>query len=805
VPIPARRPLTVRTLAALFAAAALCPPAAPPSAAAGASDPVRIAVLIDGPWDRNEAVLAIFRQEIVALLGDEFGCNVPDGDVHVADWSLAGIDAAIDSALADPDVDVVLGLGVLTSDRLLQRTHLPKPAVAPFVIDGEVQGAPLANGRSGVENLSYITSVSHFRRDLDTFLRIVRFRKLAVLVTGAVERSISGMPERTRAIAAERGVDATVVAVTSSAADALAALPAGTEAVYVAPLLRLPDPEFAALVAGLTERRLPSFSLLGRGEVERGILAGLTPEEEFERIARRTALNIQRILLGEKAAELPVHFTNSERLALNMRTARAIGVRPSWAILTQAERVDAEREVERSVTLTGAVREALAANRDVLAAARSAAAADAEESVSRSVLFPQLEVSAQGVLIDEEQAAASFGQAAERTLSGTATLSQILYSDDAWTGLAVSRSLRISEEEARRQTELDVAQDAATTYLNVLRGLTLERIQRENLERTETNLDLARAREAIGHSGPGEVYRWEGEVATQRRNVIDANAQRNVAEIALNRLLHRPAEEPFRAEDAGMDDPDLGIGDPRVQRYLGDPWSFRVLREFLSGVAREASPELKQVEQGIAAQERVLDNATRAFFLPTVGVEGEIRHVFDRQGEGSDVSALPLPIPEPEDTRWSVGLRASLPLLSGGGRFAERRAAAETLHELRLRRTSLEEKIEQRLRAAMHRAGASYAAIDLTREAAEAAGRNLDLVTDAYSEGVVSILDVIDAQNAALVADQNAANAVYDFLIDYVEVERAAGFLSCLKAEPGDREQMIERLEAFRREREEEP
>jgi outer membrane protein TolC len=687
----------------------------------------------------------------------------------------------------------------------VRRTSFAKPTVAPFVLDGEIQGAPLAGGRSGVRNLTYITSVGHFRRDLDTFLRIVPFRKLAVLVTSTVAEGISRMPDRTRAIAAERGVDATIVRVAASSAEALAALPEGTEAVYIAPLLRLPDPEFDALAAGLIERRLPSFSLLGRAEVERGILAGLTPEDEFERIARRTALNIQRILLGEDAADLPVHFTNAERLALNLGTARSIGVRPSWAVLTEAERVDAEREVERSVTLAGAVQEAIAANLDVLAAARSAAASEADQSAARSVLLPQLEVSALGAAIDEDQASASFGQAAERMLSGTATLTQILYSDDAWTGLDVSRTRRISREEERRETELDIAKEAATAYLNVLRGLTLERIQRENLQRTEANLDLARAREAIGYSGPGEVYRWEGEVATQRRNVIDANSQRNVAEIALNRLLHRPAEEPFRAEDAGLDDPHLGISDPRARRYLGDPWSFRVLREFLSQAAREGSPELRRLEQSIAAQQRVLDNTGRALWLPDVGLEGEVRHVFARQGEGADVSASPLPIPEPRDTRWSVGLRASLPLFSGGGRIAERRGAAETLHELRLRKASLEEKIEQRLRAAMHRAGASYAAIDLSREAADAAGRNLELVTDAYSQGVVSILELIDAQNAALVADQRAASAVYDFLIDYVEVERAAGFLTCLKPEDGEMDDFVERLEAFRREREEQP
>ena len=40
---------------------------------------------------------------------------------------------------------------------------------------------------------------------------------------------------------------------------------------------------------------------------------------------------------------------------------------------------------------------------------------------------------------------------------------------------------------------------------------------------------------------------------------------------------------------------------------------------------------------------------------------------------------------------------------------------------------------------------------------------------------MVSILNLIDAQNAAILAREGAANAVFDFLIDLMEVERAIG------------------------------
>lgn len=75
----------------------------------------------------------------------------------------------------------------------------------------------------------------------------------------------------------------------------------------------------------------------------------------------------------------------------------------------------------------------------------------------------------------------------------------------------------------------------------------------------------------------------------------------------------------------------------------------------------------------------------------------------------------------------------------------------------------------------MHLLRASYPGIRLSRDAADADGSNLELVTDAYVRGIKSIIDLIDAQNQYLVADQQAANAVYDFLIDIMTMQRSIG------------------------------
>ena len=52
---------------------------------------------------------------------------LPEAKRYAGDWSLAGAEAALDRALADRDVDVVLAIGILTSQQAARRKSLPKP------------------------------------------------------------------------------------------------------------------------------------------------------------------------------------------------------------------------------------------------------------------------------------------------------------------------------------------------------------------------------------------------------------------------------------------------------------------------------------------------------------------------------------------------------------------------------------------------------------------------------------------------------------------------------------------------------
>ncbi len=769
---------------------------------------VRIGFVMDGPSDRLKQTRAQFEKEITDLLGGEFDVRFPETKQIMGNWTEKAVSDGINRLLADPGVDMVIALGVLASNDAAIRGDLPKPVLAPIVLDVDLQGLPQKDGASGVKNLSYTALPNPFRSDLEMFQRIVPFKKLALLTAPYYGgTTLQEFQQRFSQVVKDLGLELQRIYVGESAREALAKLEPDVEAVYLPPLQHLSAEEHDRLIKGLIGCKLPSFSHRGRWEVERGAFAGLATEETSSRLARRTALNIQRILLGEDAGTLSYAFPARERLTINMATARAIGVYPPFSVLGEAELLDEEVvEIKTRRTLAGTVQEAIAANLDLAAQDRTVAAGEQEVKGARSGLLPQVEVSALGLIIDDDRAEASFGSQAEQTVTGTASLSQVIYADPAWANLSIQKHLQTAREEEREAVRLDITLESATNYLDVLRAKAVERIEKQNLNLTRSNLELARVRQSVGISGPAEVYRWESAIANSRQVLLQATSRRQQAERALNRLLNRPLNELFTTEDVGLKDPILMTSDERFSKSVNNPWALAVFSSFMVKEGLANSVEQRALDAAIAAQERLLASAKRSFWVPTAALSGEVTQFLAEEGAGKEPITIPgfpggASLPRADDTDWGVGVSVSLPLFEGGLRFADKKRAIEELARLRIERQSTRERIALAIETAVLRIQASYPSIDLSSDARKTSLKNLELVQDSYSLGVVSVIDLIDAQTSALVSSQVAANAVYDFLIDLMEMERAANDFDFFKT-PDERAAWFNRVEEYFRENE---
>ena len=213
-------------------------------------------------------------------------------------------------------------------------------------------------------------------------------------------------------------------------------------------------------------------------------------------------------------------------------------------------------------------------------------------------------------------------------------------------------------------------------------------------------------REQIGAAGPGERLRLESELAQRRADAIRVFAQRQVAELALRQILNRPLAEEFLTPEAGLQGREL-MGGVLGAEYLGDLGRFVALAEFLTAEAVATAPEVRALDEAVAAQDRLLGSRGRAYFLPTLALQAQVGANLAKGGAGS---ALPDGVTSPvTDLPWSVGVSASLPLFQGASRSALEHQAARDLARLQLQRDLVVQRIEQSVRTELQFALSSYA------------------------------------------------------------------------------------------------
>ncbi len=750
------------------------------------ADPVTVAVVSDGGQSADYARLqTTFINELTSLTQDEFDVEFKR---YGGGWSAPGIVAALERAYADRDTDIVLVLGIAANQMLVSRASYAKPTFLPLVFDADLLGAPETDGEgSGRNNLNYLSDNLEFEEHLQTLRRVYAFKNVAFVVDSIILEAVGGIAERANQAATNNGVKLNFV-VHGEGADVFSQIPADVDGVLVTGLPRMPPADFDAMLAEFTARDLPSFSLVGgEGSVERGFLASDAADQDWTRLARRNALNIQSVLLGEATQDQPVSFEGKRQLTINMAVAREIGLSPRFDVLTEAVLLNEQAPPQGpQYSLTKVAQLAAQMNLDVLAESAVVAAGTSDVRDANALWLPQVSLDT-SLTRRKVSALVASGQVAERSSDVSLTLTQTLYSDSIAANRTIQWQLQVRREGLLEQVRLDVIRDATTAYLNVLVAQTQLRVRQDNLNLSRTNLELARDRVRVGSSSSADLYRWQTRMADARTQVLSARAALNQARNALNRLLNRPLTEPFQIAEPRIDEP-FAFDEAEFNELVDNPAKFDLLVEYSVARGVERAPEVQQLQALRVAKSRELVSNRRTYWLPDFALRGQYSDNLGQGGAGVGAQ-------EYADD-WNVMMVASIPLYSGGQRRSAVSRASNQLSELDARIASAREKVELRIRANMHAINASYPSIALSREAAEASAKNLELVTDAYAKGVVSILDLLDAQNAALQANESADSAVYNFLADVMQVQRSVGEFDFLMDESARRAEVL-RLRSY--------
>jgi outer membrane protein TolC len=730
-----------------------------------AQEHVVVAVVGDGPSDRFELQHQIYIDELLALTSSEFDVEIRP---FAGEWSNESIDAAISDAYADHEVDLVLVTGFVANQIAAVRPEFPKPTFLPVIIDVGLVASEVSVGRSGKSNLNYLTAYADFAGDLDTLARITPYKNLVLFIDTALSSAVLALRDAAYAASEVRGIN--LLEVTHDGIDhrLMNRVPADTDAIFIAGLPRMPPTDFANLVEAINAAGLPSYGFAGVADVEAGLLVTNSEPRDVDRQARLNALNMQAVMLGERAEDQQITSETREQLTINMATARRIGLSPSFDVLNDAVLLNQDQDaLGQHYGVIEIARLALDENQDLQAEGFGVQAGLEEIARARSNLLPQVGAAA-GYSLRRDSPAVAAGLFAERSTDAAISLDQLIYSDTASANLKIQKELQRSRLASLEEFKLDVIHAATTSYYTVLNARSQLAVQENNLKITRANLELAEDRVRLGTSTPADVYRWQAEVARAQILVLNARAAVNQSWDTLNRIVHGPQGTRFAIKEARFDEPFV-IKRAEIEQMVRGPADYARFTRFYVDRALRQAPELEQLNALIAAKRRELTSQRRAFWLPDFTVGGRYTSNLSQSGLGAGPTAG-------EDLNdWSVGVQATLPLFSGGLKKANVSRATFEMRQLESLRVSTEERIEEQIRNHLHAAQAAHSQIALTATAAEASGKNFDLVSDAYARGTVTVIELLDAQDTALAASAAAAESLYNFLITIMSVQRAAG------------------------------
>lgn len=741
-----------------------------------------VAIIYDRAENESNSVQLSIKDEIESLLSPQY-------EVHFSEYYSGGDGGISHKYIEDiyntRDADVLIAIGLISSEILSKRSRYPLPTIAAINIDNLfLQNDNSKKQSSSIHNFTFIQSPFDIQRDIETLLTFGQIKKVGVLVHPFFNEPRYNPEGYLKSI---DNVEFELISIDNTPESTLESIDSDIDAVYVlSPLANYSPVQIASLFSGINEKQIPSISLMDYPMLSYGGYASFSSQENIQKIHRRIALNVSKIAEGKNPKNFPVKMNVSgSQLIINMESLAKTGVYPNWEVLDNAMLINVnKRSKGRKLTLKSAIAEGLQNNLAYQIAKKETEIADKDISLAKSNYLPQVEFSTKGVFLDKSSVNASLGTKGDFNWTADASFSQLILSEPAMANISIQKLLKESKEKAAKQSELDVVLDVAIAYSNYQQLRSLVAFQNENINVKNKNLSIAINKEKVGYSGKSEVYRWETELALAKAAFNSADSQLKAAQYQLNQILNRPVNEDFVVENSNDSLYLNGIVEPTILKLIDNPQNIQTLVEFLAQEATKNLPELDQIGLALQVQQRLLESNKRSRYTPTVALAGSLDYSIAVVNPGT-----PPKIPgvsfggSTGIPRWNVAVVTSIPIFTGGSRKYKKQKLQLELDNLQSQKQDVSNKLEKQLRASLEKAVVSYRNLQLNKKAALLAQKNVDIVQNLYNEGQISITSLIDAQNASLGADIKASNSKHQFVVDLFVLQRFTGYYISLSTD----------------------
>ncbi len=748
------------------------------------AQPISVGIVTDGPGNEIESLIRQVKAETVALTNARDGVEFKE---LISNWQSEKVRENLLTFMNAPDVDIVITLGFLSSDAAARLSACSKPVIAATLLDPGLQGLSLhADSSTGIPNFTYIPSMIRLRNDMRAFYDMFAFDHLAVLIPEALYTNFQ--PLRQFLNQEGLGFELSFVPVVPGMENTLSEMPSTVDAAFVFPMVQNTPAETKALYTELGQRQIPSLAVSGPDDLQMGASVTFTPQFTLVQMAREAALRVLKVNEGANLSEIPVTRNGNKRSpVINMESLRQTGKFPAkWQQLENAVLMNIEKMPGETMELRQAIAQALENNLQGKITDQDLLMAQKDVRIAKSNVLPQVEISGSAVQLSQNLVRTSMGQKGEFTVTGSASLKQVIYSEAAFANIALKKLAAEYEQQSNRQTMLDIVSEVSGAYISVLFAKNNLQIKNENVYATLQNLELAKAKEQTGEGGISDVNRWTTELNISKMELNDAQAGYKAAMYQLNEMLNQPIDHTIATPDSAEIDKTIVPDHDILALYFSNPNLTEKYAGFLMEEMHAWSPELQQLLTAGEMVDRKKAMQIRQLYVPEVALFGGADQAFIREGT-REIPNLPIPSP-PDDITWNLGIRMSLPIFEGGRKKAEVQRATIEQEKIAWQKDDLLNNIEKGLRSNVQLLKASYNELELSQNAARAAEDNYKVVQDAYAQGVAAVVELIDAQNVMIRTKHLATSAYYQYILDYVKTERMQGRFTFLTDEKEQQE-----------------
>lgn len=773
---------------------------------------IELAFVFDGPSDKNASVLKTFQQTITRSLLPDYKASFPGDLVFTGDWTEKGAINVSNKALASR-ARMVISLGYMSSNY-----YAGKPNKNKYVVTIDQYGLRDFGDK-------FFNPMQQTANDFVTFQKLVpTIKKSAILMNANFYNTEKNWSTSIAKKLKEKdcNLDFVVVPVTSDVKSSLAKIPSGVDSVFVTPLYNLSTEQRKELYKILMNKKLPTFSSVGREDVDLGALLGTSTFDVDKKLAEATSFNIHGTLHGNVVKNEKIPFYDDKVIFYNADTGEAVGYTPPLRLLNNAVTITHKELPKYSLgTLLDAID-----NDNLDIKRKQYLISAARRSVASAYLryLPTLRLDL-GYQSYNDSYAHSYAGVPTHAGSFTVAMDQVLYSPDLVTNIIVKhKKLKFDKAEevlTRANTEYNVG----NLYIETLMLENMVKVQEETLQETRENLAIARVREKTGKCGYEEVLRWAGEVSEQEKKLLSMQADYKNLKVTINKLLNRDQKTDFTFTPLTASDPAFFTTDLHIIDHVRNPQKLNKFTDMLVQEAIYLSPETTKLKAAIAMKKAEMGNYMQKFLLPNAKMSLEYGTMYDRmlpyedsahnQLKSGTASAMAnatqaevyaltgdpgtamaaggqtfsqawnnSPYLNLDKTSLRFLIAAQWKPIEGGHKFAEIARCKAELNELNAYLDEVNTEIEMQVRTVVNRAISKYFMIEKSYKAMFAQAENYQMVKAKYLMGEVPINQISDAQKLYFDAKLDALNSQYEFYKELIWVQRGLLSVNWTKASP---------------------